>query len=233
MRVLARAIALMLPIIPSLYATRLYGGNSWLQHVAGEQQPDCLPTREIQLLPCGRRGLIPVKPTQDIPVHWLQTIYCSRALEWVSPSTLLKEALDLLCGDEPPFDIQISYSLMPSVRSKLYRPRTVFIGFSVDAMFQGSHRACPCHRAEWEQFRDPKTLEEHLPSHRSGTPHVRTISSTIIKQRYLRDAVSGGMNHIPLLFCSDNVQIEMVAWTLHGFRIILLLIVNFVCITHC
>jgi len=77
--------------------------------------------RDSERLPWGRtstNGRLGLITNNEVPVTlWPQSgvLYYNRALEWVKPPDVMQQALDeLLCGEHASFDIQSSYSLMPT-----------------------------------------------------------------------------------------------------------------------
>jgi hypothetical protein len=132
----------------------------------------------------------------DIKTCWLSMAYCNRGLEWIHPTSLLRDAVTLVTGGVDMFDCKLSYSTTPSVSDMLYKPRAVFTDFSVTALLASGNDLCSCQ--QFGNILDPRTAAEfRLPG--DNCLHARTIKvREVLRNKWLRDTVNAGLNHVPL-----------------------------------
>ena len=89
----------------------------------------------------------------------ISTEYTSRALEFVRFGRMINRMANVLYGKE--LDIRILYSYMPILADRLCSIRRIFSDFSIKELPESVTKPCPCHAAQWGQYRDPHTLTEY------------------------------------------------------------------------
>jgi hypothetical protein len=126
--------------------------------------------------------------------------YASRALEWLNICKLFQDLLSFfhfshLCSIVD--DITFAWSYTDNLSTVFYKPSAIFKKFSfIDLLDQDN--LCMCSSAKrLKSFCDPLTINE-TSSFVAPSMHVRTVDLSIIQHTGLRDALSQGLNHIPL-----------------------------------
>ena len=89
----------------------------------------------------------------------ISTENTSRALEFVRLGSMINRMANVLYGKE--LDIRISYTYMPTLADRLCSIRRIFSDFSIKELLESVTKPCPCHAAQWGQYRDPHTLTEY------------------------------------------------------------------------
>jgi hypothetical protein len=94
-------------------------------------------------------------------------------------------------------DITFAWSYKDNLSTVFYKPTAVFKKFSfVDLLNEDN--PCICSTAtKLRSFCDPLTINETSSFAHAGV-HVRTMDLSIIQHKGLKDALSQGLNHIPL-----------------------------------
>jgi hypothetical protein len=124
--------------------------------------------------------------------------YCSRVLEWVNVKRIFSEVFNHF--SIPHFvplllNIMFAWNFSPNVSKFCYKPALVFKEFSVESLMSGSYD-CICAKSKrLAQFVDLGTMDENNQDPRA---HVRTMDTRIIHHHGLREAITLGLNHIPL-----------------------------------
>jgi hypothetical protein len=114
------------------------------------------------------------KPTTDLKTCWLAMEYCNRGLEWVRPTSLLRDAVTCITEGMDVFECKLSYSTTPSVSDMLFKPRAVFTDFSVSELLASGNNVCQCQNLDNGSILDPRTAAEYrLPG--DTCLHARTI----------------------------------------------------------
>jgi len=110
-------------------------------------------------------------------------------------------------------DVVIAWRYLDPISSQLYRPAEVFKKFSFVHLLDESEK-CACQKAKrLQNFLDDDTKAESSKFTASEV-HVRTMDTQIIQNLHLRQAVSYGLNHIPL---KPTSIAKCVATTLDAF----------------
>ena len=128
-------------------------------------------TRSLYTLPHGRIMFKTTRPPEPFDTVWLTAVYCSRALEWVSPSRVMQPAVDMFL---PGTTFKVSYSNVPSMSDTLYKPRTIFTGFSIEELLLRSTLGCTCAQRLDPKFLDSRTLDEFQGLAPTPQSHIRT-----------------------------------------------------------
>ena len=146
----------------------------------------------------GRKSLQRVNQRQC--TGFIRILYYSRALEWVNICQFFHTALSVfpfayLC---PILEgITFAWSYNEALVATLYKPAAVFKKFSFANLLDNS-LSCACTQAKrLLGFYDPLTANE-ISSFSPAGLHVRTMDLRIIQHKQLRQALSQGLNHIPL-----------------------------------
>lgn len=131
---------------------------------------------------------------------FIKLFYGSRALEWLNLRKLFKELLMFfhfshLCSTVD--EVTFAWSYSDNLSTVFYNPSAVFKTFSfADLLDKDQH--CLCVTANrLKAFCDPLTVNESS-SFSKTSMHVRTMDLSIVQHKGLRQALSQGMNHIPL-----------------------------------
>ena len=139
--------------------------------------------------------------------------YCSRALEWVNMKKIFSEVFNHF--SVPHFiplllNIMFAWSFLPNVSKFCYKPALVFKDFSVDLLMNGSYD-CICNNSKrLKQFLDLDTIDIDGNDPRA---HVRTMDIKVIHNHSLREAITLGLNHIPLRNTNISETIQVVVDT--------------------
>ena len=128
--------------------------------------------------------------------------YCSRALEWVNMKNLFAEVFTHLSIPHfipAMFNIMFAWNFLSNVSKFCYKPALVFKDFCVESLLNGAYDCICTSSKRLGQFVDPETIDENDPR-----AHVRTMDTKIIHHHGLREAITLGLNHIPLR--NTNIQ---------------------------
>ena len=131
---------------------------------------------------------------------FIKLCYVSRALEWLNIRKLFQDLLIFfqfshLCSIVD--GITFAWSYTDNLSTVFYKPASVFKKFSfVDLLNEDNSCACST-AARLRKFCDPLTINE-ISSYATTSMHVRTMDLSIIQHNGLRNALSQGLNHIPL-----------------------------------
>ena len=164
--------------------------------------------RTVQNNVLGRRFVSRNKNTDRTGI--VHVNYCSRAMEWVNMKQLFSEIftqfsiphmIPLL------LNIMFAWNFCPNVAKFCYRPALVFKDFSVNTLINDSCE-CICNSSKrLVQFLDTDTMDSNV----DGTKiHVRTMDTKIIHNHGLREAITLGLNHIPLRNTNIREAIQVV-----------------------
>ena len=124
--------------------------------------------------------------------------YCSRALEWVNMKGIFPEVFSHF--SIPNFipmllNIMFAWNFSPNVSKFCYKPALAFKEFSVELLMIWAYD-CMCTKSKrLAPFVDPNTM---VDNHQDPRAHVRTMDTRIIHHHGLREAITLGLNHIPL-----------------------------------
>ena len=136
--------------------------------------------------------------------------YCSRALEWVNMKMLFTDVFTQLSIPHMiplMLNIMFAWSFMPNVSKFCYRPALVFKEFNVGSLLNGSYQ-CVCNNSKrLVQFLDPDTIDD---TNENPKMHVRTMDTRIIHHHGLRNAITLGLNHIPLRNTNIREAIQVI-----------------------
>jgi hypothetical protein len=131
---------------------------------------------------------------------FIKISYASKALEWLNIRKLFQELLIFfhfshLCSFVD--DITFAWSYTDNLSTVFYKPASVFKKFSFIELLSEDN-SCACSSAtRLRRFCDPLTINETSSYAKTGM-HVRTMDLSIIQHKGLKDALSQGLNHIPL-----------------------------------
>ena len=104
-------------------------------------------------------------------------------------------------------NIMFAWNFLPNVTKFCYRPASVFKDFSVNAHINTSYN-CICNNSKrLVQFLDPDTLDG---TDGYSKEHVRTMDTNIIHNKGLREAITLGLNHIPLRNTNVRETVQVV-----------------------
>ena len=93
-------------------------------------------------------------------------------------------------------NIMFAWSYHPNISTYCYKPSMVFKDFEIQDCMT-SEDTCICHSSRrFSKFLDQETSEENNEGNNRG--HVRTMDISIIQHKGLRQALTMGLNHIPL-----------------------------------
>ena len=107
-------------------------------------------------------------------------------------------------------NIMFAWSFLPNVSKFCYKPALVFKDFCVNSLMNGSYD-CICNNSKrLKQFLDCKTIDD---SQKDPRAHVRTMDTKIIHHHGLREAITLGLNHIPLRNTNIHEAIQVVVDT--------------------
>jgi hypothetical protein len=113
------------------------------------------------------------RPATDVKTCWLAMEYCNRGLEWVRPTSLLRDVTYITEGMDL-FECKLSYSTTLSVSDMLYKPRAVFTDFSKSELLASRNSVCQCQILDNGSILDPRTAAEYrLPG--DTCLHAQTI----------------------------------------------------------
>ena len=157
---------------------------------------ECVRTINTDSL--GRNILI--KNNAKKPTGYIILTYPCRALEWIHLRKVYTECLiqfgcEQLTGalDEMMF----AWRYHRNMASHVYRPSSVFKKFGFFDLLDEQHRNACLSSKRFAKFLDSRTRDEQS-SHSQATIHVRTVDLKLIHHRRLREALSMGLNHIPM-----------------------------------
>jgi hypothetical protein len=94
-------------------------------------------------------------------------------------------------------NITFAWSYEDTLASVLYQPANVFKKFSFANLLDQGHQCVCTSTKPFLGFYDPQTLTE-TSSFAESSLHVRTMDMSIVQYKHLRQALSQGLNHIPL-----------------------------------
>jgi hypothetical protein len=107
-------------------------------------------------------------------------------------------------------NIMFAWNFLPNVARFCYRPALVFKDFNVGSLMDDSYK-CACNSSKrLIQFLDPDTMDKTSDDPRM---HVRTMDTKIIHNHGLREAITLGLNHIPLRNTNIRETIQVVVDT--------------------
>lgn len=165
------------------------------------------PRRYLCKDPLGRNVLR--KHAESKPLGYIIVTYPCRAMEWLDlralfSSCLHKFGLDSLIPNIA--DIRFAWRYHRNLAATLYRPSEVFKKFTFTQLLNPCDE-CSCLKVQrFKKFLDVSTLNE-TSSHAKAQVHVRTMDVKIIQHTGLREAVSMGLNHVPLKPTDISVSI--------------------------
>ena len=96
-------------------------------------------------------------------------------------------------------NIMFAWNFLPNVSRFCYKPALVFKEFMVDLHMNGSYDCICASSKRLRPFVDPETIDGNDPR-----MHIRTMDTKIIHHHGLREAITLGLNHIPL--SKTNIQ---------------------------
>lgn len=146
----------------------------------------------------GRRVL--VKNISRKPLGYIIVTYPCRALEWLNLRkifTICLERFDLEHLAQALPDVMFSWRYHDNLSSIFYKPAEVFKKFSFVHLLDCNEHCICLHAKRLTRFLDSQTSLEGS-AFGPAQIHVRTVDVNLIQQKELRDAVSMGLNHIPV-----------------------------------
>lgn len=148
---------------------------------------------------------------------YVKIFYGSRALEWLNLRKIFQDLLIFfgfshLCPVVA--DVVFAWRYADNLTSVFYKPAAVFKTFAfIDLLDEDA--SCACSIAQrLKPFCDPLTLNESSSFVKTNV-HVRTTDLSIIQHHGLRNALTQGLNHIPLrpTKISETIAIVMDAFS--------------------
>ena len=131
-------------------------------------------------------------------------------MEWVNMKQLFAEVFTQFSMPHLVpllLNIMFAWSFLPNVTKFCYRPASVFKDFNVKTHINDSFQ-CICNSSKrLMQFLDPDTMDN---SNGNSKMHVRTMDTSIIHNKGLRDAITLGLNHIPLRNTNVRETIQVI-----------------------
>jgi len=134
------------------------------------------------------------------PSGYIIVTYPCRALDWIDLkkifiSCLTEFELDSLIEDAK--ETMFAWKYHENLAAVLYKPAEVFKKFSVLQLLDPLNE-CECLKANrFSRFLDSQTKDE-TSSFAKAQVHVRTMDARIVQNPGLREAISMGLNYIPL-----------------------------------
>ena len=152
------------------------------------------------------------KHNERKPIGFIILTYPSRALEWISLRKVFAECLSKFDMEHMVpciADIMFAWKYHDKLSSTFYKPAEVFKKFSFIHLLDEADQ-CACLQAKrLSRFLDEQTRNE-TSSYAAAQVHVRSVDINLIQHRDLRQAVSMGLNHIPLKPTSIAVSIATI-----------------------
>ena len=134
------------------------------------------------------------------PSGFVVLLYPCRALEWIHLRKIYATCLEHFGFGQLSADLDevlFAWRYHCNMASRFYRPANVFKKFSfLQLLDENQSCACICSK-RFARFLDPRTLNEKS-SYTQAAIHVRTVDSNLIHHIKLRQALSMGLNHIPM-----------------------------------
>ena len=107
-------------------------------------------------------------------------------------------------------NIMFAWNFSPNVSKFCYKPALVFKEFSVESLMSGSYNCICAKFKRLAQFVDPGTMDDNYHDPRA---HLRTMNTRIIHHHGLREAITLGLNHVPLKNTNIQEAIQVVVNT--------------------
>ena len=137
--------------------------------------------------------------------------YCNRALEWLNMKRFFSEIFMLFSIPQvipALLNIMFAWSYHPNMSTYCYRPGMVFKDFEIQDGLN-IEDMCICHTSKrFNKFLDIDTMGED--NGMKERVHVRTMDISIVQHKGLRQALTMGLNHIPLRPTAIHEAIQVI-----------------------